>query len=252
LRDLAVRDLIKKNERPAIVFCSSRPGTEKLARYLRESLNDKEIKFYHAGLSREEKTNVEKWYFSSDVGVLVATCAYGMGVDKANIRTVVHRDCPPSVEAYLQESGRAGRDGKFSRAFLLWGQDDERSLARAKTDYDKRRLRGLFEYARDTKNCRREKLLEMLNYASDGQKPETECCDVCASKAQAQMREEETLLQFFRKNRRAWTESEAAKILADCEAISWTQHDAKRAIANLIKAGKIKKYKSYLWKDKIG
>ncbi|MDR2079290.1 MAG: RecQ family ATP-dependent DNA helicase, partial [Treponema sp.] len=114
LRDLAVRDLLIKHQRPAIVFCSSRNGTEKLSRYLRNELAEefswaREIRFYHAGLRREEKTEVEQWFFKNPEAVLLATCAYGMGVDKADIRTVIHRDCPPSVEAYLQESGRAGR-----------------------------------------------------------------------------------------------------------------------------------------------
>jgi ATP-dependent DNA helicase RecQ len=77
LRDPSVRDFLAANERPAIVFCSSRPGVEKLARYLQNSFNDREIRFYHAGLSREEKTAVEKWFFPNPRGVLVSTCAYG-------------------------------------------------------------------------------------------------------------------------------------------------------------------------------
>ncbi|MCL2127999.1 MAG: RecQ family ATP-dependent DNA helicase, partial [Treponema sp.] len=133
VRDMAVRDLLLQNSRPAIVFCSSRPGTENLARYLRISLGEmaspagagidwnNEIRFYHAGLSREEKAGVEKWFMGNSRAVLCATCAYGMGVDKADVRTVIHRDCAPSVEAYLQEAGRAGRDGAQSKAILLWG-----------------------------------------------------------------------------------------------------------------------------------
>ena len=112
-RDLAVRDLLITNSRPAIVFCTSRPGTEKLAHYLRCELNEmgyswyREIRFYHAGLSREEKAAAEKWLLHNTEAVLCSTCAFGMGVDKADIRTVIHRDCAPSAEAYLQESGRA-------------------------------------------------------------------------------------------------------------------------------------------------
>ncbi|MCL2270953.1 MAG: RecQ family ATP-dependent DNA helicase, partial [Treponema sp.] len=137
VRDMAVRDLLIQNSRPAIVFCSSRPGTENLSRYLRISLGEtgfdwhNEIRFYHAGLSREEKADVEKWFMGNSRAVLCATCAYGMGVDKADVRTVIHRDCAPSVEAYLQESGRAGRDGAQSKAFLLWGPDDWTSIRRA-------------------------------------------------------------------------------------------------------------------------
>jgi ATP-dependent DNA helicase RecQ len=251
LRDLSVAKLLKSNQKPAIVFCSSRCGTEKLSRYLRNTLSTNEIKFYHAGLSREEKTDVEKWFYSSKDGTLVATCAFGMGVDKADIRTVIHRDCPPTPEAYLQESGRAGRDGAFSRAFLLWGSDDESAMRRAKTDYDKIRLKLLLEYARNTTKCRREQLLEMLNYADCEEKPETECCDVCAKKTDGKMIEEQFFVNFFAKNKRAYTESEAAKITANIGNADMQEKDAKLAIRGLIKLKKLKKHSSFFWKDKI-
>ncbi|GHU43189.1 ATP-dependent DNA helicase RecQ [Spirochaetia bacterium] len=251
LRDIAVRDLIVKNERPAIVFCSSRPGTEKLARYLRINLNETEIKFYHAGLLREEKSDVEKWFFGSDNGVLIATCAYGMGVDKSNIRTVIHRDCPPSAEAYLQESGRAGRDGKFSRAFLLWGPDDESAMKRAKTDADRARLAGLFAYARDTKNCRRESLLELLNYNSPGDKPETECCDVCAGYGSALLREQTPITAFFQRNPRAFSDDKAAAVLARHQSGAWSAAEYKLAIQGLIRTKALREINRRLWKGQI-
>ncbi|MDR2659757.1 MAG: RecQ family ATP-dependent DNA helicase [Spirochaetaceae bacterium] len=255
LRDLAVRDIITANKRPAIVFCSSRHGTENLARYLRNSLQSRDIRFYHAGLERSEKSELEKWFFSSMTGTLVATCAYGMGVDKANIRTVIHRDCPPSVEAYLQESGRAGRDGAFSRAFLLWGPDDDSALNRAKTDADKKRLNDLFEYARDSKHCRRERLLNLLNYEGGGEKPESECCDVCSQKSSSALREEGAISRFFRRNKRSYTLEEASAILAK-EAVSgrsaaWTQLEAKHAVSVLLKTGRLKQMRVFPWKNKI-
>ena len=251
LRDIAVRDLLAVNEKPAIVFCSSRPGTEKLARYLRNSFDSRDIRFYHAGLEREEKSAVEKWFFSSNEGTLIATCAYGMGVDKANIRTVIHRDCPPSVEAYLQESGRAGRDGAFSRAFLLWGPDDENALSRAKTDADRQRLNALFAFARDTSRCRRETLLAMLNYEGENTKPESECCDVCAGTARPALREEAALLDFFRRNKRSFSLEEAGTALTAGQEVVWTQDDAKTAIRHLIGTGKIRRLRSIPWKDKL-
>jgi len=167
LRNLTVRDLVLENQRPAIVFCSSRPGTERLARYLRSEMLERnvpwqrEIRFYHAGLSREEKTETEKWFLHNDRAVLVSTCAFGLGIDKSDIRTVIHRDCPPSVEAYLQESGRAGRDGKESRAIFLFGPEDERSLSRARNEGDIQRITKLLVYARDASRCRREALLDL-------------------------------------------------------------------------------------------
>ncbi|MDR2467499.1 MAG: RecQ family ATP-dependent DNA helicase [Spirochaetaceae bacterium] len=251
LRDLAVRDLISISEKPAIVFCSSRPGTEKLARYLRNSLGSSEVRFYHAGLERAEKTAVEKWFFSSADGILVATCAYGMGVDKPNIRTVIHRDCPPSVEAYLQESGRAGRDGGFSRAWLLWGPDDEAAARRAKTDSDRKRLEELFAFARNTMNCRRETLLHMLNYEGESTKPESECCDVCTGTSRALLREQTALTEFFRQNKRALKLNEAAVVLARNGHIGWSADEARCAITHFIDTGILHQHRHFPWKDTI-
>jgi ATP-dependent DNA helicase RecQ len=274
LRDLAVRDLLAQNPLPAIVFCSSRPGTEKLSHYLMEEFREAgrpeaaEIRFYHAGLSREEKTAVETWFFDNPRGILVSTCAYGMGVDKADIRTVIHRDCPPSVEAYLQESGRAGRDGKPSEAILLWGPGDERRQNQDRPEAERQRMAALFAYARDEQHCRREALLRLLDYKGAGDSPETRCCDICEREeaqprsemprkargginAAGGLREEAALLGFFRRNNRAFTMGEAAKILAEAEHIRWTEEDAKMAVRELIRMKKLTISRNLLWKNKI-
>ena len=262
-RDMAVRDLLLRNERPAIVFCSSRRGTERLAGYLRTSLREMgagwhgEVRFYHAGLSRGEKDDVEKWFMGSDRAVLCATCAYGMGVDKADIRTVIHRDCAPSVEAYLQESGRAGRDGKRSKAFLLWGPEDAAILRRAKTEANRARLSGLLDYARDTARCRRQSLLKMLGYdAGDDagatpETPETPCCDVCGKQASPGLREEASVLDFFRRNKRRYTAGEAACVLARAENVFWSEGEAKQVIGHLISSGALAKSGNILWKGAV-
>jgi ATP-dependent DNA helicase RecQ len=256
-RNLAVRDLLIKNSRPAIVFCSSRPGTEKLARYLRDELAQlgydwyREIRFYHAGLSREEKAETEKWLLKNTEAVLCSTCAFGMGVDKADVRTVIHRDCAPSVEAYLQESGRAGRDGEQSRAILLWGLEDEAALSRAKTEADRGRLSALLRYARNTKDCRRRSLLALLNYDSGGEVPENFCCDVCENKVDADLREEKTIMDFFRRNKRRFTLDGAASVLAESETFLWSQEEAELVISYLLKTGKLKRIKRFPWKNRI-
>jgi ATP-dependent DNA helicase RecQ len=256
-RDLAVRDLLITNERPAIVFCASRPGTEKLSRYLRHEMREtgkvwhNEIKFYHAGFSREEKAAVEKWFLHNGEAVLVATCAFGMGVDKADVRTVIHRDCPPSVEAYLQEAGRAGRDGAQSRAILLWGPDDERTLARAKTGPDRKRAAALLDYARNTGQCRRQALLRMLDYEGGDESPESACCDVCEQQASGALREEASLGDFFLRNKRRYTINEAAAVLARAENIRWSGEEAKLAVNHLLGTGKLKKSRTIFWKNRI-
>ena len=260
-RNLAVRDLITGNARPAIVFCSSRPGTEKLARYLRNEFAEmgfswhREVRFYHAGLSREEKADTEKWFINNPEAVLCATCAYGMGVDKSDVRTVIHRDCPPSVEAYLQESGRAGRDGGQSTAVLLWGPEDEASLARAKTEADRLRIGALLRYARDTEHCRRHALLALLDYDSGGEVPENHCCDVCENKTASQrggiLREETSVINFFRQNKRRFTADEAASVLAQSKTVRWQEDDAAQVIGYLLKNGKLRKTKKFPWKNSL-
>jgi len=279
-RDLAVRDLLIASKRPAIVFCSSRPGTEKLARYLRNEFKEMcfdwytEIRFYHAGLSREEKTQVEKWLLKNTRAVLVSTCAFGMGVDKADIRTVIHRDCPPSIEAYLQESGRAGRDGEQSKAILLWGPDDENVLARyakatcvdSPTNVDSTtrvvlttsaaetariRISQLLDYARDTSKCRRHALLSLLNYDSDGEVPEKNCCDVCEEEAADILREEPSIMEFFKMNKRRYTLNEASSILTADSAIRWSEEETSRVIGHLLKTKKLRRFQLFPWSDKI-
>lgn len=255
LRNMAVQDFLLANSRPAIVFCSSRPGTERLAKYLRNRFMEmglswaKEIRFYHAGLSREEKKETENWYFGNKDAALITTCAFGMGVDKADIRTVIHRDCPPTVESYLQESGRAGRDGKQSRAILLWGPEDTIQLKRAKTAQDKIRLEQLFAYARNNIQCRREALLNLLNYEGDNGKPERQCCDVCAGESSTKLREEDSMVDFFRRNRRSYSVEEAVRLLVDLE--TWSEEEAGEAINILIKKGIFAKCKDPFWKNKI-
>jgi ATP-dependent DNA helicase RecQ len=254
---MAVRDMVLQHQRPAIVFCSSRQGTEKLAHYLRNEAFERalpwyrEIRFYHAGLNREEKKETESWFLNSTEAVLTATCAYGLGIDKPDIRTVIHRDCPPSVEAYLQESGRAGRDGEPSRALLLWGPEDERSLSRAKTEADKKRVSSLMTYARDTKKCRREALLDLLDYEGEKDSSGSSCCDVCDKESKDRLREENSLLDFFHRNKRSYTTEEASGLLSRSENICWSEEDAAEAIDYLIKTGMLKKTNNPLWKNKL-
>ncbi|HTH13620.1 MAG TPA: RecQ family ATP-dependent DNA helicase [Spirochaetia bacterium] len=109
---------VLREARPMVIFCRSREQVRRWAHHLHRE-TALEVRFYHAGLSREEKTALEGWFFASANGVLVATNAYGMGVDKSNIRTVFHLEDPPGPEDYLQEAGRAGRDGKPAKAILF-------------------------------------------------------------------------------------------------------------------------------------
>jgi len=105
-------------DRPAIVYAGTRAATEEVAALLRADLGC-EVAAYHAGLDREQRATVQRQFMAGGAGVVVATNAFGMGVDKADVRTVCHDAVPSSVEAWYQEAGRAGRDGAPARALLF-------------------------------------------------------------------------------------------------------------------------------------
>jgi ATP-dependent DNA helicase RecQ len=111
-----------------VVYVNSRERTEELARVLRR--HGVQAAHYHAGLPTDERTSVQDAFMLDRTRVIVATVAFGMGVDKANIRMVVHFSLPESLEAYVQESGRAGRDGRPARCVLLVAPSDKASLTR--------------------------------------------------------------------------------------------------------------------------
>ena len=110
----------------AIVYARSRKRTKEMA----ELLSKKGISatFYHAGLAPDEKDVRQKAWQADEVRVMCATNAFGMGIDKPDVRMVIHIDCPDSLEAYFQEAGRAGRDGEKSYAVLLFDRSDESKL----------------------------------------------------------------------------------------------------------------------------
>jgi ATP-dependent DNA helicase RecQ len=110
--------------RPAIVYAGTRVASEALAAELRAALGV-EVVVYHAGLGRAERAAAQRRFMTGEAEVVVATNAFGMGVDKADVRTVVHATVPPSLEAYYQEAGRAGRDGDPARALLFASPRDK-------------------------------------------------------------------------------------------------------------------------------
>ncbi len=117
-RPMLVEALRDAEARPAIVYAGTRAGSEELAEVLAAATGIKTAA-YHAGLPREQRAQVQRAFLADEIEVIVATNAFGMGVDKPNVRTVVHASVPASLEAYYQEAGRAGRDGAAARALLL-------------------------------------------------------------------------------------------------------------------------------------
>ncbi|MWD27939.1 DNA helicase RecQ [Aquicoccus sp. SCR17] len=164
-----------------IVYCGTRAKTESLARALTEAGHS--ACFYHGGMEAEDRRVVEGRFATEDGLIVVATVAFGMGVDKPDIRWVAHADLPKSIEAYYQEIGRAGRDGAAAETLTLYGPDDIR-LRRSQIDEglapperrmaDHARLNALLGLA-EALDCRRKVLLSYFGEA------EVTCgqCDLC-------------------------------------------------------------------------
>jgi ATP-dependent DNA helicase RecQ len=150
-----------------IVYCLSRKRTEEVAAKLRAA--GVAAAAYHAGLPSEQRQRVQDAFAADDVQVVVATVAFGMGIDKSNVRFVVHFDLPKSIESYYQETGRSGRDGLPAEAVLLFGLGDAavvRSLIEGGGRRGDRR-NGAEGYERDPEQVRVElhKLNSMVGYA---------------------------------------------------------------------------------------
>lgn len=121
-----VLNILRKVPGPAIVYVRSRKSTESISKYL---VRNKVLStFYHAGLAAEERMKHQQEWLNDEVRVMVATNAFGMGIDKANVRLVVHLDLPENIESYYQEAGRAGRDGKRSYATIIYHDADVDTL----------------------------------------------------------------------------------------------------------------------------
>lgn len=163
-RDQLEEFLSKRRDESGIVYCWSRKGAEGVADALRQA--GFSAAPYHAGLSPDERARSQEAFLRDDVRIMCATIAFGMGIDKPNVRFVVHYDLPKNLEGYYQETGRAGRDGLASECLLLFSRGDgvkQRHFIDEKPDEEERltairQLEQMMSYA-ERPDCRRKSLL---------------------------------------------------------------------------------------------
>jgi ATP-dependent DNA helicase RecQ len=178
-------EFIAANPGPGIVYCPTRSGTERLAEQLAKATG-RPVAAYHAGLDAEVRSRVQHDFVASEDGIVTATVAFGMGIDKPDVRFVAHAALPKSIESYYQETGRAGRDGDPAEAMMLWGADDFAKarmrlseLPEARVPGERLRLNALAALV-ETVECRRAQLLRHF-----GEDPPARCgnCDNCLDPA---------------------------------------------------------------------
>lgn len=219
-------ELLEPEERrPAVVFCAYRAETE----YMKRRASSHFVCYnYHAGLAKEVKKETESKFFSSRNGVLFATNAYGLGVDKKDIRTAIHLHVPSDALSFLQESGRAGRDGKIAESFVLVSPSDKGALAEIFT-------KG---------GCIRTDLLRLLGEARE--ENGCELCDGCLKTGKTSVGRKEILCTVKRMPL-VFTKSSLALYLSTSKRTTrtfrnYTRKETEAAISALLELGDLRTF----------
>ncbi|MGC6389267.1 ATP-dependent DNA helicase RecQ [Ewingella sp. S1.OA.A_B6] len=179
--DQLIRFVQDQRGKSGIIYCNSRAKVEDTAARLQS--RGMSVGAYHAGLDNDTRARVQEGFQRDDLQIVVATVAFGMGINKPNVRFVVHFDIPRTVESYYQETGRAGRDGLPAEAVLLYDPADMAWLRRcleekppgAQQNVERHKLNAMNAFA-EAQTCRR---LVLLNYFGEGKQNACGNCDVC-------------------------------------------------------------------------
>jgi ATP-dependent DNA helicase RecQ len=175
--------LESRREQCGIVYCLSRKKTEQTAAWLERQGFD--ARPYHAGLDAAERAANQEHFLNAEHSIIVATIAFGMGIDKPDVRFVVHLDLPKSLEAYYQETGRAGRDGEPADVYLLYGLQDVVLLKQMVSNGHNEKQNRIENHKLDTMlafceltSCRRQAI---LNYFGESAPAKCGYCDTCVT-----------------------------------------------------------------------
>jgi len=168
----------KKKGQSGIIYCLSRKGTEKMAAEL--NMHGIVATCYHAGMSAEARSKVQEEFINDNISVICATIAFGMGIDKSNIRWVIHNNLPKNIESYYQEIGRAGRDGVKAETILYYSYKDLITLTKFASESGQKELQleklNFMQKYCEARICRRKIL---LGYFSEALENNCNNCDVC-------------------------------------------------------------------------
>lgn len=181
LTDQIVSFIETQKGNSGIIYCASRSKVEDMTTKL--AARGFSVAAYHAGLTNQQRQQAQEAFLKDDIQIIVATVAFGMGINKPNVRFVVHADCPRSIEAYYQETGRAGRDGVPAEVMLLFNANDlswyrqqiSEKMEGQHKDVEFHKIDAMQSFAQSL-TCRR---IVLLNYFGEQRQEPCNNCDIC-------------------------------------------------------------------------